>query len=43
MSENQKLIKSLSPEQRKILVERLASYLYDKEKQEKRFEEFSKI
>ena len=35
MSKKEKVIKSLTPEQRKILVEHLASFLYEKEKQEK--------
>ena len=44
MSEEKKeIIKNLSPEQRKILVERLAAYLYAKEKEEQRFKDLSKI
>jgi hypothetical protein len=43
VSEKQKIIKSLTSEQRKILVERLASFLYEKERQEKRVEELTKI
>jgi hypothetical protein len=43
MSEKQQIIKSLTPKQRKVLVERLASFLYEKEKQGKRIEELSKI
>ena len=43
MSDHEGIIKNLTPRQRKILVERLAQYLYDKEKQEKRILELSKL
>lgn len=43
MSERESIIKNLTEQQRKMLVDRLAEYLYDKEKEEKRIREISKL
>lgn len=43
MNERESIIRNLTPRQRKMLVERLAQYLYDKEKAEKRIQELSKL
>ena len=43
MSDRESIIKNLSEQQRKMLVNRLAEYLYEKEKEEKRIQEISKL
>ena len=43
MSEREGIIKNLTDQQRKMLVDRLAEYLYEKEKEEKRIQEISKL
>lgn len=43
MSERESIIKNLTEQQRKMLVDRLAEYLYGKEKEEKRIREISKL
>ena len=43
MSERESIIKNLTEQQRKMLVDRLAEYLYNKEKEEKRIREISKL
>ena len=43
MSERESIIKNLTEQQRKMLVDRLAEYLYDKAKEEKRIREISKL
>ena len=43
MSEREGIIKNLTEQQRKMLVDRLAEFLYDKEKAEKRIQEISKL
>lgn len=43
MSERESIIKKLNDRQRKMLVNRLAEYLYEKEQEEKRIQEISKL
>ena len=43
MSDRESIIKNLTDHQRKMLVNRLAEYLYDKERAEKRIQEISKL
>ena len=43
MSERGRIIKNLTEQQRKVLADRLAEYLYEKEKEEKRIQEISKL
>ena len=43
MSERESIIKNLTDQQRKMLVNRLAEYLYEREKEENRIQEISKL